>query len=71
MDLQDKVGRNPVHYVVNPLKYGSYENVAILKMLNKCGYNLNVKDNFNKTPMLSAQEQESGVMLNELISLLH
>ncbi len=30
---------------------------------------MNTKDNSNKTPLMYAQEQESGVLLNELIRL--
>jgi hypothetical protein len=26
----DKAGKTPIHYVVNPIKYGSYENINIL-----------------------------------------
>jgi len=27
---QDKAGKSAVHYVINPIRYGSYENVEIL-----------------------------------------
>jgi hypothetical protein len=36
----DSEGRNAVHWVINPLSYGSYENVNILKMLHKRGFDL-------------------------------
>ena len=49
--VKDKSGKTPVHYVVNPIKFGSYENVNILNLLHKAGYNMNVKDNDNKAPI--------------------
>ncbi len=41
---QDKAGKTAVHYVVNPLRYGSYENLQILKFLHKYGFNFKLKD---------------------------
>ena len=70
LSIKDKSGKTPVHYVVNPIKFGSYENVEILQLLFKAGYNVNVKDNDNKAPIQYAQEQESGVLLNEFIKML-
>lgn len=35
VNKKDSQGKNVVHYVVNPLPYGSYENVALLEMLHK------------------------------------
>jgi hypothetical protein len=34
---KDKEGRTAAHYVVNPVAYGSYENVQILEILSKTG----------------------------------
>lgn len=31
---QDKAGKSAAHYVVNPIKFGSYENVNMLKLLH-------------------------------------
>jgi ankyrin repeat protein len=41
---QDKAGRSAVHYVVNPIRYGSFENVEILQLLHKYGFNLKLQD---------------------------
>ena len=49
-DHVDKLGKTAMHHVVNPLKYGSYENVTLLKKMNKCGFKWNIKDNEGKTP---------------------
>jgi hypothetical protein len=35
VNKKDSQGKNVVHYVVNPLPYGSYENVALLELLHK------------------------------------
>jgi ankyrin repeat protein len=40
----DTFGKNAIHYVVNPLEYGSYENVDILESLKEAGYDINLKD---------------------------
>ena len=55
---------------MNPVRYGSYENVEILHLLHKYGFNLQLKDSANKTPAHYASEQESGVMLKELAKLV-
>lgn len=47
---QDKAGRSACHYVVNPVRFGSYENVEILGLLHKQGFDLNMKDAHGKTP---------------------
>lgn len=67
---QDKAGKSAAHYVVNPVRFGSYENVEILQLLHKQGFNLQLKDAQNKTPAHYASEQESGVMLKELARLV-
>ena len=41
---QDKAGRTAAHYIVNPLRYGSFENVEMLRLLHKFGFNLSMKD---------------------------
>jgi hypothetical protein len=41
---QDLTGRSAIHMLVNPLKYGSYENVELLNYLADHHYNLNLKD---------------------------
>lgn len=47
---QDKAGRSAAHYVVNPVRFGSYENVDILRLLHSQGFNLNLKDAQGMTP---------------------
>lgn len=44
LQLRDKDGKTPVHHVVQPLPFGSYENVEILKILIQNGMNINDKD---------------------------
>jgi len=51
------------------LRFGSYENVEILRMLHEKGFNLELKDSSGRTPASYAAEQESGVMLKELAKL--
>lgn len=67
---QDKAGKSAAHYVVNPVRFGSYENVEILQLLHKQGFNLLLSDAQNKQPAHYASEQESGVMLKELARLV-
>lgn len=47
----DKQGKNAVHYVVNPVEFGSYENVEILKILQEASFDMNRKDNEGNTPL--------------------
>ena len=56
--------------MVNPVRFGSYENVEILGLLHKYGFNLRLKDSLDKTPAHHAAEQESGVLLKELARLV-
>ena len=69
LDTRDQAGKSVVHYLVNPIKYGSYENIELLDVLHKAKYPLNVKDNMNKPPIFYAQEQESGVLMKKLCLL--
>jgi hypothetical protein len=39
-DVQDHAGKSSAHFVVNPCKFGSYENVAILEELAAAGHEL-------------------------------
>lgn len=67
---QDKAGKSAAHYVVNPVRFGSFENVEILELLHKYGFNLQLKDSHGKTAAHYATEQESGVMVKALAKLL-
>jgi predicted DNA-binding WGR domain protein len=51
IDSQDKDGKSAVHYVVNPVGYGSYMNITILEELRKAGYRLDLKDKEGMTPL--------------------
>jgi hypothetical protein len=55
--------------VINPIRFGSYENLEILQLLHQYGFNLNLKDAQGLTPSYYATQQESGVMLKELARL--
>lgn len=57
----DVKGKTPIHHVVQPLEFGSYENVHILEVLIKL-FDYNAKDSTGRTPMDYANEQDSGVM---------
>ncbi len=70
LNLQDKAGKSHAHYVVNPVRFGSYENVEILKLLHKYKFDLTLQDSQGKQSVHYASEQESGVMLSELARLL-
>lgn len=48
---QDKAGRSAAHYVVNPIAFGTFENLEILKKLHEAGYDLSLKDNQAKAPI--------------------
>jgi ankyrin repeat protein len=40
-DAQDSEGKTAMHYLVNPLEYGSYENLIILNLIkDKINFNL-------------------------------
>lgn len=45
INSKDNEGKTAVHYVVNPIDFGSYENVEILDQLHQHGYKLDLKDN--------------------------
>jgi ankyrin repeat protein len=68
-DVTDLVGKTAVHYVVNPVPLGSYENKKILNLLAKAGYKLEGLDNSKLAPIDYAKNQRSRVLLNELLKL--
>ena len=51
-----------MHYVVNPIGFGTYENVQILEELRLAGYRFDLKDKDGLTPLDYASEQSSGVL---------
>jgi hypothetical protein len=40
-----------VHYVVNPVGFGTYENTAILDELYRAGYRFDLKDREGLSPL--------------------
>jgi hypothetical protein len=59
-------GKSAAHFVINPIEFGSYENLTILNILYQCGFNLNLMDAKGLTPSYYATQQDSGAMLKEL-----
>lgn len=59
-----------MHVCVKPLEFGSYENIHILRNLHTHGFDLNLRDALNKTPLDYAMEQDSKVMAKEICKLL-
>ncbi len=47
---QDFEGKSAAHFVVNPLPFGSFENVEILNILQKSGFDLQLKDIHGNPP---------------------
>ncbi|CAG9315884.1 unnamed protein product [Blepharisma stoltei] len=58
----DKKGRNAAHYAVQPLEYGSYENIDILKLLISSKINAGKFDNEGWSPFCLAALQRSRRM---------
>lgn len=59
-----------MHYVVNPVGFGTYENVEILEELRKAGYRADLKDKEGCTPLDFANLQQSGVLANKLREII-
>ena len=56
LNMIDNDGKTPVHWAVCPIEWGSYENKDIIKILINI-FNINAKDNFNKSPLYYAKMQ--------------
>jgi len=67
--MQDVAGKSAVHFVVNPVLFGSYENTHLLAKLAEAGYDLQARDANGKEPIEYAMEQQSGVLLKKLKQL--
>jgi len=67
--VQDVAGKSAVHFVVNPVLFGSFENVNLLAKLAEAGYDLEARDANGKEPIEYAMEQQSGVLLKKLKQL--
>ena len=61
-DNVDKHGKSFLHYIVNPIPYGSYENAEMLTRAIEVGFKTDHKDRLGKTPYDYACEQQSGVL---------
>ena len=44
-------GNTSVHVCVQPLLFGSYENVQILRKLKESGFDLSIRNNDGKSPL--------------------
>lgn len=66
VDNRDRGGKNAVHLLVKPCKFGSYENAALLRDLLKAGYKPDELDADKKRPIDYARSQKSGVLLEVL-----
>ena len=68
----DNEGKNAIFYVVNPIAYGSFENVEILNMIINpgFGYDLAATDKYGKTPLDYAKLQKSGVLSSIILKKL-
>ena len=67
-NMTDNSGKTPVHYVINPLEYGSYENITILEMVAKV-FDVNTRDKTDRSPIFYAYLQDSGKMVEKLLEL--
>ncbi|CAD8047889.1 unnamed protein product [Paramecium primaurelia] len=65
---KDKDGKSPIHHVVLPLEFGSYENLEMLKLLIPL-FDYNTQDNKGLTPLDYALIFDAQVMKEELLSL--
>jgi ankyrin repeat protein len=66
IDCRDRGGKNAVHLLVKPCKFGSFENAPLLEDLTKAGYTVDLVDSSGKKPIDYARDQMSGVLLNIL-----
>ncbi len=67
---QDLATKSHVHYVVNPLRFGSFENVKMLELLHKEGFDMELKDSENRSAASYSMEQETQVMFKAFARLL-
>lgn len=69
LGVQSSVGSSALHYCVQPLAFGSYENTEILSALVKGGAPADLKDASGRTAVDLACSQQSGRMLKCLQEL--
>jgi hypothetical protein len=59
----DKFGRSLVHYIVNPCKFGSFENTELLLSALKFGFQPDLIDYESLTPLHYAARQSTRLMI--------
>jgi ankyrin repeat protein len=73
LDSVDKRdGRSLIHYIVDPLPFGSFENEELLRQALAAGFDACIRDAKGLTPYEYALKQKSGVLkqvLEELVGL--
>ena len=62
----DNIGKSVIHYIINPLDYGSYENQDFLNYMLKFGFKGDIADNNRMKPYEYAKDLSSDSMLNTL-----
>ncbi|KAH3758814.1 WGR domain protein [Pelomyxa schiedti] len=69
MNLQDILGKTVLHHCVNPLRFGSYENVEMLKYLIQHGADPRIPDKAGFTPVHYSNLQGDKRMLRAFSEL--
>ncbi|CDW79015.1 nad(+) adp-ribosyltransferase-3 [Stylonychia lemnae] len=62
-DNIDKNGKSFIHFIINPLEFGSFENSDILQKALEIGFKHNIRDKQGMTPYQQACLQKSGVLI--------
>lgn len=60
MDKRD--GRSLIHYIVDPLPFGSFENEELLRKALAAGFDPCIRDAKGLTPYEYASKQKSGLL---------
>lgn len=70
MNVKDDDGLTLVHHLVIPLKVGTFDNVAILKLLHDAGAPIADKDNTGLTPLDYALNHNAPTLAKALQKLM-
>ena len=68
--FEDPRGWTAMHYCVQPLSFGSYENAELLRLLHNNGFSLEASDKQGKTPLDLALTQDTHTMAKQICELL-